>query len=456
MSKKNNRKISFALALLFGGTCSVWAQGPVDLPPNTLTQGDISGSPLNILSAFSEGKSYLDFNGFVNGVVDSSAPVFQSGVYLGNTSNTGFGYEAGGGVSASRVFSTGQFLLGYTGAFRDYTTALYPSGTNQNINVYLTKLLSRQWSLRVGGNAGIFLNGGSAYQLNNSVNGLNLGQGPVLNPFSQTTKYVGSSISLSYQQSLRWSYTIGGDFFLSRYTGNGSFGSTGGDGTGSVTYRLTAVTSLSGSYSHSYYGYQNAAGSSAVDSVFGTLSHDFRRAHWKVGVSGGVSRANSSGAFFIPGFLPAAANQQLIGVVTQGAYNTVSVFPSFQGSATRTWRRTSLNLSGGQAVSSGNGIYLTSRNLFFSGGYNISSRRSGLSFTGIYSQLNSVTNSISSSYGSSGANVSYTYKLARHFGVNGAYNLTYYSNIGNFGGRISNRLSFGVTFFSSNVPLSYF
>jgi hypothetical protein len=458
VSKQNtfNKKKPFAFGLILLWAGCAFGQAPVDLPPQTLTRSDISTNPISILPSLGEGRNYVNVSGFANAVFDTSAPVFQSGTYQGNTSGTGVGFELGGGVTASHITPTAQLLLGYTGGFRDYTTQTYPSGTNQNLSLYATKILARRWTLNLGGNAGIFLNGGNAYQVSSSLASPNVGQGVVLNPFSQNTKYVSSSVSLSYQQSLRWSYTIGGDFFLSRYYGNGAFGSTGGDGVGSITYRLTRVTSLSGSYSHSYYGYQNAGGSSSVDSVFATLSHDFRRAHWRVGASGGVARVNSQGAFFIPGFLPASINQQLTSVITQGTYKTTSTLPSFQGSASRNWKHTALTLSGGQSINSGNGIYLTSRNLFLSGFYSIAYRNSSLSFGGSFSRLSSIANTISTAYESSGSDVSYYHKLTRYFGVSAHYDLTYYSNIGSIGGRIDNRVSGGLTFNSSDIPFSYF
>lgn len=449
----NKKSLALVCLLLCAG--SVFAQAPVNLPPQTLTRTDNSTNPISILPSFEGGKSFFSLNGFVDGSFDTSAPVFQNGIYQGAT-NSGFGIDAGGGVTALRSFATGQFSLTYAGDFHDYSTPNYPTGVDQNLNIYLRKILARRWSIYFGQNAGIFYNGGNAFPLSNTLVASNIGQGVVINPFSQNTKFLSSSVSLSYQQSLRWSYTVGGDFFLSRYYGAGSFGSTGGDGTGSINYRVTRATSLSGSYSHGYYGYQGETGSSSVDSVYVTLSHEFHHSHWQVGASGGVSRVNSQGALFLPGYLPPALNQQLTSVITQGTFTTKSTVPSFSGTATRTWKHTSLSVSGGQTVNPGNGLYLASRNLFLSAYYNIAYRRSNLSFGGTYSRLSSITNNISSAYGSSGSNVTYNYKLARYFGVNANYNLTYYGNIGSIGGRVDNRISFGLNFSSANVPFSYF
>lgn len=450
------KKKWLALVFALSGGTSVFAQNPVDLPPQTLTRTDNSTNPISILPSMEGGKNFFTANGYLDGAFDTSAPVFQNGVYQGTTSTSGIGVDLGGSIGAYRSFATGQISLTYGGDFHDYTTPNYPTGFDQNVNLYVRKILTPRWSLYLGTNAGIFYNGGNYFPLAATVVASNAGQGTVLNPFSQNTKFLSTSVSLSYQQSLRWSYTIGGDLYLSRYYGRGTFGSTGGDGMGSISYRLTRLTTLSGSFSHSYYGYQGAAGDSSVNSVYATLSHQFYHSHWQVGASAGVSWVNSEGAFFIPGFLPSPVDQQLTAVITEGTYKSTSTVPSFTLSATKTWQHTSLSFSGGQSVNPGNGLYLASRNLFFSTYYNVAYRRSNLSFGGTYSRLNSISNNISSAYGSSGANVNYTYRLARWFGVNASYNLTYYGNIGSVGGRIDNRIMFGLTFSTPSVPFSYF
>lgn len=448
------KPFAFVFVLLSAG--SALAQAPVDLPPQTLTRTDNSTSPISILPSLEGGKNFVNFNGFVNGVFDSTVPVFQNGTFQGNSSVTGAGVETGGSIGLLHSFATGQFMFTYMGDFRDYTTSFYPPGTDQNVNLYFRKALNRRWTLNVGANGGMFSYGSGYYPLSSSLVASNLGQGVIPNPFSRNTKFLSSSISLTYQQSARLSYTVGGDFYLNRYYGAGSFGSTGGDGMASISYRLTRATTLSGSYTHSYYGYQGAAGSSAVDGVNMTVSHNFHRSHWQAGASVGISHVNSQGIFSIPEFLPVGVDQQLTPVLIQGMYHTVSTVPSFTGTATRSWKRTSLSLSGGQSVNPGNGFYLASRNLFFSSFYNINYRRANLSFGGTYSQLNSLANKVANGYSSAGAEVAYNYKLTRYFGLNAHYNLTYYGSLGSYGGRVDNRISFGVIFFSSNVPFSYF
>ena len=448
-------KKSIALVGILFCAAGAFAQTAVELPPDTLTRTDTSSNPISILPTFSGGKNFVTLNGFLDGAFDSIAPVFANNQYQGNTSETGVGIDAGGSIGALRSFATGQLSFYYLADYHHYTTHDYINGTDQNVNLLFKKTLSPRWSLLLSSGAGIFYNGANSFALQTPLNG-NPGTGLVFNPFSQNTKFLSSSLSLIYQQNLRLSYIIGGDFFLSRYYGAGSFGSTGGDGNVSVRYRLTRATTLTGTYAHSYYGYQGQAGSSGLDNMTLTVSHDLFRSQWKIGGTVGVARVNSQGSVFIPGFLSSAVAQQLTPVIYQGNYNNTSLVPSFTGSLTRTWRNRTLLLSGGQSVSPGNGIYLTSRNLFLSGYYTITNRRSSLSAGGIYSRLSSISNQISSSYNTSSANASYIYKLTRYFGLNAQYTLTYYGNIGSYGGRVDNRLSFGLTLTNTNIPFSYF
>ncbi len=67
----------------------------------------------------------------------------------------------------------------------------------------------------------------------------------------------------------------------------------------SVQYRTTARTTLGGTYSYNYFGYQNNAGSDSASSVGATLSHQFR-SHWTVNLYGGVTRNSASGVIVVP------------------------------------------------------------------------------------------------------------------------------------------------------------
>jgi hypothetical protein len=139
-----------------------------------------------------------------------------------------------------------------------------------------------------------------------------------------------------------------------------------------------------------------------------------------------------------------------------GHYNRVSTFPSVIATVTHSLRRSSLSISGGQNVSSGNGVYLASKNLFVNGYYSYSTRRSNLSFGGGLSHLTSVANSVAYTYTTSSFTASYAYNVARHIGANVRYEFVRYGNIGSVNTLTDNRILFGVYFSSKTVPLTLF
>ncbi|MBV9302667.1 MAG: hypothetical protein JOY62_04760 [Acidobacteriaceae bacterium] len=438
----------FALFSMFAGVA--FAQDPAyNLPPTTDTREDTVNNPVTLAQPVEHGSpNYVNFFAFANGVYDSSSPVFQSGQsQSGSPSAAGWGIEAGGGVTAYHDFNHGSLALSYRGAYRDYESSLYPNGTDQSLSFLLRKALNKRWGFTYAQAAGIFLNGGTYYSLQaGSTSSLNL------NPYSQSTKFASSSITFSYQQTMRLSYEFGGDFNVNRYGGLGPFGTTGVGGSASMLYRLTRRTTVSGTYSHTYYTYQSNAGITDADNLYLTLSHDFS-SRWHGGISAGVSRTDSSGTVETPGLF--LINGELLAGYVAGPYKRISTFPFFQGTLSRVWRRSQFTVNAGQDVSSGNGLFLASRNEYANGFYSYGTRKWNIGFGGNYSRLSSVANS-AVPYSSRTLSNSVGYSLTRYVGLNLRYFYTDYGHIGLVPGRIDNRVTFGFVFNSKDVPITLF
>jgi hypothetical protein len=311
----------------------------------------------------------------------------------------------------------------------------------------LRKALSRKWSFSFTQAAGILLNGGTYFSLQPSQSG-----SVELNPYSQTTRFLSSSLILSYQRTLRLSYEVGGDFFLSRYGGAASFGTTSGTGSASILYRLTRRTTFGGTYSHGYYKYQGGAGQSNSDSAYLTLSHDFS-SRWHGGISAGVSRVHSSGTVILP--FAFVLNNSIVDVYVPGRYKQTTTFPYVTASLSRAWKRSQFTVNSGQNVNSGNGIFLTSRNDFANGFYSYGKQTWNIGFGGNYSHLTSVSNT-ASSYSSLSFSGSLGYSLMRHLALNARYEYFDYGSFGTVGGRIDNRATFGFIVSTKNIPVTLF
>lgn len=437
-------KFFVSVWLFFLASAAFAQQSAANGPPQTGTPVDTTSNPVTLVQPLEIGHNFFNFYLFANGIYDSNS--LQA---AGSPSATGWGIEAGGGVTGVHEFSTGSLSLNYRGGYRDYQTSAFSKGTDQNLSFQFRKALTRRWTLLYNQSAGIYLYGGTYFGLQPSET--NFIQ---TNPFGTETRFLSSAISLSYQQTRRLSYSVEGSFFLSRYNTPGSIGYTGVSGSGSVYYRFSRRTTLSGTFSHTYMTYQRGVGTTQVNSAYVTLSRDLMP-RWHLGLSGGFSRVNSAGTLVIP--VPISIFGLIFTAYEVGAYNETSYLPYAQGTLSHTGRRTLLTITGGESTTPGNGFFLTARTLGASGFYSYTmSRQTNLSFGGAYSRLSSVSNTVSSTYTTSTFSASLGHNLTRHLGLNLRYDFVDYGVFGGFSGRTDNRFSFGFVFNSKNVPVTLF
>jgi len=439
-------KVKLTVLLTFGG---ILAFGQEEPPGNN----PLRSNPVTLASQFFENNNYVNYFGFANGIYDSYAPTLNSSGQSVN--NGGFGYQVGGGVSASHTFRRASLSLTYSGGYSDYSSSTFSSGTNQNLGFNYTRRLSRRWTFAFSQGAGSILYG-TGY-ISPSGNSLNLsGDSPsqvALNPFSTNTRYLSSNVNFAYQQTRRWSYVFSGGFFLQRFSNVNSIGMTGGSGSFGVNYRTTPRTTIGVSYNYSSFVYQHDSGDSQINGIQGFVSHQFPN-HWFVTVSGGITHSQISGFIVLPA-TALTGNVGPGGYVT-GYYNTGSNFPSFNGSVSRVYRKSQITASAGQSVISGNGYYLASRNQFLSGLFSKSYKRANISAGANWFKLRSAANTVAYDYTSSGVGVSYGYQLMRHLSSNFRYDFIHYGNLPPTPGINDNRLSFGFSLSSKSIPLTLY
>lgn len=431
------------LILLLALPIAVFSQ---QAPPSAdqQTQSSPGLNPLTTLASQFFSGDFVNFYGTAAGVYDANGTLLGSGSGIGGAG----GFMLGGGVQAFHQFRDSELSLGYTLAYTHYQNGGYNSGFVQNLSLSYSKTLSRRWSLGLMESAGTYRYGVSYYGQPN-------GPTPAIaNPFSPVTKFLSSGLFLTYRQTARLSYIFSGNFYLSRYSYPGAIGTTGGTGSGSVSYRLSERTTIGGTYSHSYFSYQQSAGQASIDGVYINLSHQFPQ-FWTVTLDAGLSRSNSSGIIRTPVNV-IFGGQQITGYIV-GPYKLDKLTPSVSGSVSRRLRRIVATASVGQGVNPGNGVYLASRNQFISGTVSYApSNRSNLSASGGWFHLTSLANTVSSSYSTGSFGVSYGYTLTRHLSANARYDYFRYGGLGTLSSSADNRFTFGITFSSKTIPLTLF
>jgi hypothetical protein len=136
------------------------------------------------------------------------------------------------------------------------------------------------------------------------------------------------------------------------------------------------------------------------------------------------------------------------------AFYRVDYYPSGNASLTRTFKKASLNFFYGQAVSPGNGVYLTSKNNSGGAAYSYTGiRKLNLSISGGYDTLSALGQGIAPyRTGFGGAGLTYTLPLSLHLITRYDYR---YQEIESLTYKHTGfRAIVGVTFSPGKVPLS--
>lgn len=402
-------------------------------------------NPVTLASEFFEHGNFVNYYAFANAVYDTFAPTLNNSGQ--NVNNGGFGFDLGGGVSVAHTWRRSTLSFNYIGGYRHYSSGFFGNGTNQSLNLAFSRRMSRRWHLNTGVTAGTLLYGTGYFSAQATTNG-----NVQLNPFSPNTRYASGYVSVSYQQTRRLSYVFTGGIYLQRYDYPGAIGATGGNGDVAIVYRVTARTSISGDYNHSYFVYQAGAGNTNLDGFNFSLSHAFAD-HWNVTAFGGITHTNVNGFFFFP--LGPVTGTNTIPVL-RIAYDTTATSPSFGGSVSRQLRRSHISASGGQNVISGNGFYLASKSRYLNGYYSRSYQRMNVGFGAYYSRLSTLTNSVGYSYDTSGIGASAGYLILPHLSANARYDFLHYGTIGSTTGISDNRFSIGLSYSSKSIPLTLY
>jgi hypothetical protein len=434
---------------LIAGFClalaSIQAQVFQDPPdpagPTILTRGQLPPPDLHMTEGLQD---YANLFFSLNGVYDSSLP-YATETPTGNVVQDygGWGGQMGGGFNLYHRIQHGVIYLSYNGSYNHFNRPEFANGTSQNFSAAYSRVLNHRWTLRATEGFALSYNLGSTISLLPTT-----GFFPSVQPYSQRALFNSSSVTLGYQVNHHLSYFFGGDLFVSNYQPANVASYYGLSGVAGAAYRFTRRTTVSGSYTLSHLGYSQNDITSNIQTFTGTLSYILTR-RIELGASAGVSRVNSSGTVTL----------DILGIpnttFVQGAYRQKTLTPNFTGSIFRNGLRSRYGITGGEGVSGGNGLYLTSKNIFVNGtaSYQVNQK---LSVNGLFgfSRLQSIANT-ASTYSATNYNVSAGYQVRRHIFANASYTgwrFPHYGNLTNFDAR---RLTVGVTFATRDYPLPY-
>ena len=361
-----------------------------------------------------------------------------------------YGTEIAGGAYGVHKWRHAKLGLDYKGTYRHYTSNSFYDGTDHVLALGYTYQKSRRLIFDLRQEAGSV----------SQANGFN-GSLPVLNSavvtpsnllFDNRANYLQSTMQANYVLSAHTVLTLGGAGFGIWRKAPGLIGTQGYQLNGAIQHRISSRTTLGVGYQHMHFDYPKAFGQADVNSVNAIWATQLGR-FWTASAKAGVYQAE------VEGLQQVAVDPEitaLLGITsTVRTFYQKSTFPQWNVTLGRKFQRANLSFNYANGVSSGNGVYLTSRSQ--TGGADFSytaTRKWSFSVSGGYSRLSGIGQNLqpfSQINGGVGATYAVTSPIhlvarvdARHQEITDAtFRQTSY------------RASIGISFSPGDIPLAF-
>ena len=446
-------KIGLALAVAFF-SCSLLPaqQSPgyarLGEPPGAAIIGQqtdqVRGQPAPQASTSHPILDYFNFYGMLNGIYDSGIPYQTTSRTDGvATDYGGAGAQVGGGVDFVHRLRGGEISAFYNGSYTRYNRSQYTDSFQQLLGLSFARQLSRHINFSAAESINYSDNNGQNYFYPSG------GLFPYVQPYSASVFLNTTSMTLSWHALRRVTYFVGGDFYASHYNPGQFTSYVGGDGTVGFTYQATQRDSLTGSATYTSFGYSNDAGSSDIGSVSGAWRHVFNP-YWSSGASAGVARVSTSGTARL-NFSGTPGDE-----FQTGRFSQTTIAPLYSGFVSHNLTHSTVTIAGGESIIGGNGIYLTSKNIYATANVALQlSRRLRLGGAGGVNRLTSVANT-ASGYTSATFSINAAYQISERCFLNLTYSGWQYPKFGDLERTYANRISAGVTFTSKPYAIGGF
>lgn len=417
------------------------------LGPGILTRGagdigDKSGQQVD-LRFFVNLEGVYD-NGIQPFAVDSKGNLIQvNGLY---------GEQLDLGAYGTHRWKTGVLGLNYTGDFYNYNNNSSYDGSSHNLTLGYTYQKSRRLSFDFRELAGTTnLGYGSPGYYGNTTIGTDLVNTPTSILFDNRMYYLQSTMDANFIVTNRTIFTVGGDGFLVRRSAVGLAGAQGYNLRGTIQHRLTKTRTIGATYQHMHMDFPPAFGQSDVNLAEGIFALEIGK-HGSLTLHAGAFQAEVQGVQQIA-LNPVIA--ALLGTSTgQQAFYKENIYPSGTGLFTYRFHTSALSFGGGQTVTPGNGLYLTSRETDATGYYSYTGiHQWNFGVSGGYSALAGIGQTLQP-YSSFIGGAGFTYNLTRAIHLVGRYDSRHqqitYAGLRAYG----SRATFGFSFSPGDVPLS--
>jgi hypothetical protein len=270
--------------------------------------------------------------------------------------------------------------------------------------------------------------------------------------FDNRADYLQSSLDINLLKSDRTVFTFGGEGFGVWRKASGLIGVEGYDLHGAVQRRWSRRTTVGVLFEHSHFDYPKAFGESDINMFSATFGTQFGR-NWTLSAKAGVYQAEVIGLQQVAIDPEIAA---LLGVTTTvRTFYRKSTFPNWDMSLTRRFRRANLSLRYSQGVSSGNGVYLTSRETMGGARFNYTATAKwSFSASGGYSRLEGIAQGLQP-FSSFNGGAGVTYLLTGPIHLIARYDARHQEVVDGVFKGTAYRATLGISFSPGDIPLAF-
>jgi hypothetical protein len=366
--------------------------------------------------------------------------------------SSSWGMYGGFGLSGYQRFKRSTLSADYGGSYSHYQSGSYFNGGQSRFGLAYSNNLSRRttFGYRVAAsmmNRGFYNEGYDAYgSLDPDSNGV-----PRNEIFDGQTWFISNGVDMTYRKSARLSFHMGGNYGVIRRRSSSLVGAQTIGARSDVAYRITRNMTTGVSYNFSHFDFTKGYGGADVHSV-GLLQSMRLGRRWELGGNFGVALVDSFGLrrISVDPVIAAILGQ----TAAVEAVRNRNLTPNISAHLTRGFRRASAHMSYFQGVSSGNGVYLTSRFQSITGGFGYSGfKKWSLGAQAFYNTFSALTQTVGKFSGySGGVHVGRQIipKVSYNFGAD-AYRFSIGS--GNGFDRLSYRFTTGLSFSPGEFPL---
>jgi len=415
-------------------------QGPSILSRDSSIVGERSGKLLD-----------YRFYAQVTGVYDTSltpVSVDPSGQLV--KSGGADGIEAGMGIEGTRSWKHDTLSVDYHGAYRHYPNTTYFDSVDQFLDLKYQHLFTRRLSLQLNETGGIssLTNGTFTYVPLSSVDQYAV---PTNELFDNRTEYSLTRAVLTYQKTLRLSFSVGGSGYLVRRRSEALASLNGYSGYADMAYRLTKRQTIAVNFQYVKFDYLRSFGDATV--YGGGLDYSIALGRtWDLAFDAGLVRVDATGLSTIT-LDPAIA--QIVGRSTATTvFHSHPTIPTYQGRVVHRFEHAAATLFYANSFSPGNGVYLSSRQMTSGADFSYTGlRRISLGASASYTGMGSFSQGLGNYQGETGG-LGVTYMIASWTHIEARYDYRHYETASTGFRKNSQRVSLGLAFSPGEKPLS--